>query len=196
MFNIKIIIVISIFNIIRFINKDDNYINLDSDKGVYVTSKFASINGFDLGDKITWHIYGDDTYYTSEIVGFNKDPQNQNMTMTRSYLESLGINYKPDTIYSNDDSSKNISTTLVSSVQDVESLKSSMNDMLSMMKTMLTNWLFKVAIAEHYDFNAYIGIVSYVCAAIGTFVISYIVSKMLAKKISKIDMVTSLKGNE
>ncbi len=61
---------------------------------------------------------------------------------------------------------------------------------------MLTNWLFKVAIAEHYDFNAYIGIVSYVCAAIGTFVISYIVSKMLAKKISKIDMVTSLKGNE
>lgn len=40
------------------------------------------------------------------------------------------------------------------------------------------------------------GIVSYVCAAIETFVISYIVSKMLAKKISKIDMVTSLKGNE
>ena len=61
---------------------------------------------------------------------------------------------------------------------------------------MFTNWLFKVAIAEHYDFNAYIGIVSYVFAAIGTFVISYIVSKMLAKKISKIDMVTSLKGNE
>lgn len=250
---------------IRFINNNDNYINLDSDKGVYVTYKFASINGFNLGNKITWHIYGDDTYYTSEIVGFNKDPQNQNMTMTRGYLESLGINYKPDTIYSNDDSSKNISTTLVSSVQDVESLKSSMNDMLSMMKTMLTliigiaivlgmviiynlgilsysekmyqfatlkvlgfndqkiknifikqnnwiavvaiiigmplgymltNWLFKVAIAEHYDFNAYIGIVSYICAAIGTFVISYIVSKMLTKKISKIDMVTSLKGNE
>lgn len=33
-------------------------------------------------------------------------------------------------------------------------------------------------------------------AAIGTFVISYVVSKILAKKIRKIDMVTSLKGNE
>lgn len=33
-------------------------------------------------------------------------------------------------------------------------------------------------------------------AAIRTFVISYVVSKILAKKIRKIDMVTSLKGNE
>ena len=31
---------------------------------------------------------------------------------------------------------------------------------------------------------------------IGTFLISYLVSKLLAKKIKKIDMVTSLKGNE
>jgi hypothetical protein len=33
-------------------------------------------------------------------------------------------------------------------------------------------------------------------AAIGTFLVSYIVSKILSKKIKKIDMVTSLKGNE
>ena len=32
--------------------------------------------------------------------------------------------------------------------------------------------------------------------AIGTFVIYYVVSKILTKKIRKIDMVTSLKGNE
>ena len=33
-------------------------------------------------------------------------------------------------------------------------------------------------------------------AAVGTFIISYVVSRILARKIKKIDMVTSLKGNE
>ena len=60
----------------------------------------------------------------------------------------------------------------------------------------LTDWLFKTAIEEHYDFGAWISIRSYILAAVGTFIISYLVSKFLARKIKKIDMVTSLKGNE
>ena len=32
--------------------------------------------------------------------------------------------------------------------------------------------------------------------AIGTFLVSYLVSRFLARKITNIDMVTSLKGNE
>lgn len=60
----------------------------------------------------------------------------------------------------------------------------------------LTDWLFKTAIEESYDFGAHINLQTYVFAAIGTFIISYVVFKILAKKIRKIDMVTSLKGNE
>ena len=60
----------------------------------------------------------------------------------------------------------------------------------------MTDWLFKTAIKDSYDFGAHINIETYIFAAIGTFVISYIVSKLLAKKVKKIDMVTSLKGNE
>ena len=60
----------------------------------------------------------------------------------------------------------------------------------------LTDWLFKTAIEDHYDFGASINVSSYVIAAIGTFLVSYIVSKFLARKIKNIDMVTSLKGNE
>ena len=60
----------------------------------------------------------------------------------------------------------------------------------------LTDWLFKTAIEEHYDFGANISISTYLIAAFGTFIISYIVSRFLAKKINDIDMVTSLKGNE
>ena len=60
----------------------------------------------------------------------------------------------------------------------------------------LTDWLFKTAIEEHYDFGASISIRTYLIAAIGTFIVSYLVSKFLSRKIKKIDMVTSLKGNE
>lgn len=252
-------------NYLRFVNKKDKYITIDRDDGVYVTYKLAETKGYKLGDKITWHIYGDDKYYTSEIVGFNKDPQNQNVTMTRAYFESLEMNYIPDTIYFKGDLSNIKEIQNVSTIQDIESLKDGMDNMLSMMKTMLvliiiiaillgviiiynlgilsytekqyqfatlkvlgfndnkiknifikqnnwiaiisiiiglplgyylTDWLFKTAIEEHYDFGASITPRTYLIAALGTFIISYIVSRILAKKIKNIDMVTSLKGNE
>ena len=42
-------------------------------------------------------------FYIVDGKKFNKDPQNQNVTMTRKYLESLGIEYKPDSLYTNTD---------------------------------------------------------------------------------------------
>lgn len=250
---------------VRFVDNKNNIKSKPTDDGIYVTYKLADIKGYKLGDKITWHIYGDSKYYTSKIVGFNKDPQNQNVSMTREYLESLGIEYKPDSLYTNNDLSKTKEIKNIETIQDINSLKEGMTGMLSMMKTMLvliigiavllggiiiynlgilsytekqyqfstlkvlgfedkqienifikqnnwiaiasiiiglpcgfylTDWLFKTAIEEHYDFGAFIEIKTYVIAAIGTFVISYLVSKFLARKIKKIDMVTSLKGNE
>ena len=185
--------------------------------------------------------------------------------MTRKYLESLDIEYKPDSLYTNNDLSGTKEITNVETIQDIDSLKEGMKGMLSMMKTMLvliigiaiilggiiiynlgilsytekeyqfatlkvlgfkynqiknifvkqnnwiaiisiiiglplgfslTDWLFKTAIEEHYDFCAHINIGTYIISAIGTFIVSYLVSRFLAKKIKSIDMVTSLKGNE
>lgn len=250
---------------LRFVDKHDKFITINSDNGIYVTYKLAEKYGYKLGDTITWHIYGSDTYYTSKIVGFNKDPQNQNITMTKTYLEKLGISYQPDSLYTNYDLSHITEIKGVSLIQDVTSLKESMNSMLSNMKSMivliigiaillgaiiiynlgilsytekqyqfatlkvlgfeehkikkifvkqnnwvaiisiilglplgyyLTDYLFKVAIDEHYDFAAFIKSETYIVAAIGTFIVSYIVSMFLARKINQIDMVSSLKGNE
>ncbi len=252
-------------NYVRFVNKKNKFINKPKDNGIFVTYKLAKNKGYKLGDKITWHIYGDKTYYTSKIIGFNKDPQNQNVTMTKKYLESLGIKYTPDSIYTNKNLKNIKEIKNIESIQDIDALKDGMNNMLSMMKTMLiliifvaivlgsiiiynlgilsytekqyqfstlkvlgfkdsqikkifikqnnwiaiisiiiglplgyylTDWLFKTAIEEHYDFGASINTITYVIAALGTFIISYLVSKFLARKIKNIDMVTSLKGNE
>ena len=185
--------------------------------------------------------------------------------MTKKYLESLGIKYTPDSIYTNKNLKNIKEIKNIESIQDIDALKDGMNNMLSMMKTMLiliifvaivlgsiiiynlgilsytekqyqfstlkvlgfkdsqikkifikqnnwiaiisiiiglplgyylTDWLFKTAIEEHYDFGASINTITYVIAALGTFIISYLVSKFLARKIKNIDMVTSLKGNE
>lgn len=247
---------------VRFVDKKDKYMELTNNEGVYITNKLGKNENLKIGDTITWKPYGSDKYYTSTIVGMNKDPQNQNVTITREYLESLGIKYTPDTIYTNKtpEDDKNIELSA-----SVEELKKGMDNMLNTMKTMLTliigiaiilgiiiiynigilsltektyqfatlkvlgfkdkqirkifikqnswiaiisiilglplgyaltGYLFKVAIEKHYDFGAHINIISYIIAAIGTCLITYIVSNILSKKIEKIDMVTSLKGNE
>ena len=252
-------------NLVRFVNRKNKIIDKPKDNGVYVTYKLAETKGYKLGDKITWHMYGDNHYYTSKIIGFNKDPQNQNVTMTRKYLESLGILYSPDALYTNDNLSKVKEIKNVETIQDIDNLKEGMEGMLSMMKTMLvliigiavllgfiiiynlgilsytekqyqfatlkvlgfddkqirnifikqnnwiavisiilglplgfylTDFLFKTAIEEHYDFGASITLKTYVISAIGTFVVSYLTSRFLSRKIKTIDMVTSLKGNE
>ena len=250
---------------VRFVDDKNNIKNKPTDDGIFVTYKLASTKGYKLGDTIEWHIYGDSKYYKSKIIGFNKDPQNQNISMTRKYLESLGIEYKPDALYTNVDLKNIKEIKNVENIQDIESLKTGMQGMLSMMKTMLvliiaiaillgaviiynlgilsytekqyqfatlkvlgfedkqikkifikqnnwiaivsiifglpggfylTDWLFKTAIEETYDFGASIRPISYVIAAVGTFVISYLVSRFLSRNIKKIDMVTSLKANE
>ena len=250
---------------IRFVDNKDNFIKLNKDDGVYVTYKLAETNGYKIGDEITWRISGNNNYYTSKILGFNKDPQNQNVTITRKYLESLDIEYKPDSLYTDVDLSNSNDIDGVSVISNIDKLKEGMNGMLQTMKTMivliiviavilgtviiynlgilsytekqyqfatlkvlgfkdkkiqkifikqnnivavisiilglpagfyLTDWLFKTAIEDSYDFGTHINIQTYIIAAIGTFVMSYLVSKLLAKKIKKIDMVTSLKGNE
>lgn len=250
---------------VRFVDRKNNIIDKPEDNGIFVTYKLAENEGYKLGDKITWHIYGDDKYYTSKIIGFNKDPQNQNISMTRKYLEKLGIEYKPDALYTNKDLSKVKEIKNIETIQDIESLKEGMEGMLSMMKTMLvliigvaillggiiiynlgilsysekqyqfatlkvlgfdnkkiknifikqnnwiailsiiiglplgyclTDWLFKTAIEEHYDFGASITTRTYIISAVGTFIVSYLVSVFLARKIKNIDMVSSLKGNE
>lgn len=249
---------------VRFTDADDEFINLRDD-GVYVTKKLAENKGYKIGDKIKWHIYGDDKYYETEIVGFDRDPQNQNVKMTRSFLEKLGLEYKEDTIYTNTDLSDIKEIDGIEIIQNKAMLEEGMSNMLNTMQTMIillivvaavlgsvilynlgilsftekqyqfatlkvlgfktkqikkiyvkqNNWLtyvsiiiglplgyvltdtiFKMALSEGFDMQAHIKVLSYIYAAIGTMVVSFITSHILARKVKKIDMVTSLKGNE
>ena len=249
----------------RFIDSHDKFISLDDSEGVYITYKLAKKMNYKIGDTITWHLVGNKNYYESKIVGFNKDPQNQNMTVTREYFESLGNTYKPDSLYTNIDLSMEHEINGVEVIQNLNDLESGMSNMLSTMKSMisliiasalilgfviiynmgilsytekqyqfatlkvlgfqdskvkkifsrqnmviticsiiiglplgyyLTDWIFRKVIEESYDFSAYITINTYLIAIVSSLLITFATSKILARKITKIDMVSSLKGNE
>ena len=60
----------------------------------------------------------------------------------------------------------------------------------------MVDYIFKSALGDAYDFNAQIEIISYIYAIVGTYIVSFVVNKILSKKVKVIDMVTSLKGNE
>ena len=252
-------------NLVRFQNENGEFIKINKNDGVYVTRKLADQKNLKVGDTIKWHIYGVNKYYESKIVGLTKDPQVQNLTMTKEYLESLDIDYKPDSLYTNTDLKGIKDIKNVSLVQDINELKNGLESMLSMMKSMImliivfaiglgaiiiynmgilsysekqyqfatlkvlgfsdkkirkifveqnnwitvlsiiiglptgyymTSWIFKSVIADNYDFSAYINLSTYLIAIIGTILVSTIVSRMLSKKVNKIDMVSSLKANE
>ena len=249
---------------VRIVDGNGDFAKL-SDDGVFVTRKLAEVKGYKVGDTISWHIYGDNKYYETKIVGLDKDAQNQNVKMTRKYLESLGIEYKPDSVYTNDDLSGVKEIDGVKLIQDKNALKNGMSSMLDTMESMLvllialaavlggviiynlgilsftekqyqfatlkvlgykdkqikkiyvkqnnwiaiisiiiglplgfymTDFIFKMALSDSYDFGASIKTISYIYSAIGTWIVSYVFSKILARKVRKIDMVTSLKGNE
>ena len=147
-------------NLVRFQNENGEFIKVNKNNGVYVTRKLADQKNLKVGDTIKWHIYGVNKYYESKIVGLTKDPQVQNLTMTKEYLESLDIDYKPDSLYTNTDlkSIKDIKN--VSLVQDINELKNSLESMLSMMKSMIMLIIvFAIGLGAIIIYN--MGILSY-----------------------------------
>ena len=257
--------VIDTGNYIRFINEKDEFIQLDSNEGIYLTRLLAEKNNIKVGDKIKWHIYGKDTFYESTVIGLNKDPQIQNMTMTKEYFESLGLEYKANYLYTNDKLSESDTISGVEFIQGNESLRANLKNMMSMVTDLIvvivflalvlgaviiynmgvlsygekeyqfatlkvlgfenkkikrifikqniwvsviaailgmpcgyyiTDYVFKMVAERDYDFGAIITVNTYIISFVVTVLCAYLVSIFIARKIKKLDMVTSLKGNE
>ena len=249
---------------LKYTNHNKEYIDLQDD-GVYITEKLSEKYGLKVGDEITWHIFGDDNWYTCKIVGLNRDPQNQQLNMTRKYFESLGFTYKADVVYTDENLSDTKTIDGVDTIQSIATLKQGMESMLETVQMMIVllivvsailgfviiynlgilsftekqyqfatlkvlgfkdkqiknifvkqnlwltvvgiifglplgfwmlDYIFKSALGDNYDFNAYINLVSYLYATVGSLVVSVVVNKVLSRKVKRIDMVSSLKGNE
>ena len=121
---------------LKYTDYNREYMDL-SDEGIYITEKLSEKYGLKAGDVITWHIFGDDTWYTSKIAGLNRDPQSQQLNMSRKYYETLGLTYKADVLYTNEDLSEVKTLEGVDTIQSIDNLKTGMESMLETMKSMI-----------------------------------------------------------
>jgi len=235
------------------------------DDGIYITEKMAKVYGLKIDDEVEWHVIGSDNWHKTSIIGFNRDPQNQQFNCTKTFYESINEEYKADSIYTNADLSNIKEIDGVNTIQTIQNLKDGINSMLGMMHMLIgllisvssilavviiynlgvlsfsekeyqfatlkvlgfkykaikkifikqniwisiiavlialplgyimTDYIFVNAIGDIYDFNAMITPYTYISSGIGIFIVAYLTNQILARKIKKIDMVSSLKGNE
>lgn len=70
---------------LRYTDHNREYMNLNDD-GVYITEKLSDSLNLNVGDEITWHIFGDDTWHTNKIVGLNRDPRESAVKYDKNIL--------------------------------------------------------------------------------------------------------------
>ena len=108
-------------------NQYENQIPYDNNS-VLLSIKSAELLGVDVGDRIQWHIYGQDKWVNSTVTGISADPSTQGLVMTPHKLDELGINFTPSTVVSYDrDIDENL--TGISTVNHVDDLERSWNEL-------------------------------------------------------------------
>ena len=131
-----------------------------SDDGVYITEKLSKMLGLKAGDEFSWHVYGEDSWYTSTITGTFRDPQNQRFACTRGYIESIGKEYRPDTIYSMDELDRTSVPEGAEVIQTKSGLEAGVRSMLSRMTSVIYLFIaFAALLAVVILYN--LGILSY-----------------------------------
>ena len=66
--------------------------------GISISEKTAEIYGLKVGDKIKWHIYGNETWINSTVDAIYGDPSVQGITITKECAEKNNISFKPTEI--------------------------------------------------------------------------------------------------
>ncbi|HAW69696.1 MAG TPA: cell division protein FtsX, partial [Firmicutes bacterium] len=78
--------------LIRYMDANRRYINLP-DEGAALSYKMAKALGVDVGDTITWHIFGSSEWVNSEITAIHRTPVGQGLAMGRNGFEALGFGF-------------------------------------------------------------------------------------------------------
>ncbi len=144
---------------LKYTDHNKNYIDLKDD-GIYITEKLSEKYDLKVGDEISWHAFGNNNWYTCKIVGINRDPQNQNLNMTRKYYESLELEYKADSLYTNYDLEGTKTIAGVETIQSISNLREGIESMLETTKTMVVI-LIVVSVILAYVIIYNLGILSF-----------------------------------
>lgn len=109
-----------------------------TNKGIAMTSKMAGLLGVKEGDRIRWHLVGDDRWQYTRIRQIYRDPSIQGITMKRDVFEKMEYTFEPTAVLTN----KSVEASLqdedeVSAVLNIEGMKASFSETMEIMNAMV-----------------------------------------------------------
>ena len=115
---------------------DSNRNPIDIDEGdVSISTKLAEKFNLKIGDKIRWHIVGEDKWVTSKIGQIHAEPISQGLIMSPDTLEDQGLNFTPTNIITDEKFGENFDS--IKSTSSVDRMKESWDQMTSAVMMMV-----------------------------------------------------------
>lgn len=127
---------------VRFLDLTRKPMSLDKD-GIYLSRKLALKYRIRVGDEIKWKIFGEEKYYSSRVVGLIIKQQDQNLVISRKYLNNLGIKYQPNTFYLDNE----LEEEGLKKVLDIQSKEKVALNLKKMLNTILTMLVILIVLA-------------------------------------------------
>lgn len=117
---------------VGFIGENAEPIELVDD-GAYVCARIADEYGLEAGDKFSVSPYGTNDEYTLKVAGIARSTMEENVVISDAYAKKIGLNFTPDSIYT-DVAANNIDQSpAISTVQSRESITSSFDSFIEIM---------------------------------------------------------------
>ena len=124
---------------------DSNRNSIEIEEGdVSISTKLAKKFNLTIGDKIRWHIVGEDKWVASKIGQVHAEPISQGLIMSPDTLEDQGLNFTPTNIITDEKFGENFDS--IKSTTSTEKMKKSWDQMTSAVMMMVSVVTF-VAVA-------------------------------------------------
>ncbi len=120
--------------LLKTTDENRNIISLPKD-GVSLSYKIAHQLGVKKGNKVKWHIYGNENWVTTTVAEIYRTPSAQGIMLTRECMEKLGYVFKPTSILAPDRVDDKY--TGIAGIQLTDDMINSWNDLTEAMMTMV-----------------------------------------------------------
>ncbi|MDO5810079.1 MAG: ABC transporter permease [Methanobrevibacter sp.] len=115
---------------------DSNMNPIEIEEGdVSISQKLADRFGLAIGDKVKWHIVGNDKWVTSKIDQIHAEPIQQGLIMSPDTLEDEGLNFTPTNILTKEKFGENYDS--IKSTTTIRKMEESWDQMTSAVMMMV-----------------------------------------------------------
>ena len=121
-------------NLISYTDSNRNQIEID-EGDVSISTKLAERFNLTIGDKIKWHIVGEDKWVSSKIGQIHAEPISQGLIMSPDTLEDQGLNFTPTNIVTDEKFGENFDS--IKSVTSIDNMEESWDQIITAVMMMV-----------------------------------------------------------